>query len=140
MPATSAPRTPAVSSSSRSAATDASHMPSTSRSTQRGCGELCGRRLLVVASALPVSSNRTALVTVRPESRPMVSVLIALPRVVAGVPASMRQRGGLVKDLPAAVGVALAVRQVADVDPDHGLAEAAGHLRDHVGVVVEGRG
>jgi hypothetical protein len=39
---------------------------------------------------------------------------------------------------PAPAGVALLRRERVEVDPDHGLAKAPGHLGDDVGVVVEG--
>jgi hypothetical protein len=41
---------------------------------------------------------------------------------------------------PAPAGIALLRRERIEVDPDHGLAKAPGHLGDDVGVVVEGRG
>ena len=41
--------------------------------------------------------------------------------------------------LPAALGEAVRLRDVVDVDADHRLAETAGDLGDHVGVVVERR-
>src|SRR2546429_685542 len=41
---------------------------------------------------------------------------------------------------PAALGQPVGLRDVVDVDADHGLAEPTGDLGDHVGVVVEGGG
>jgi glycosyltransferase involved in cell wall biosynthesis len=52
----------------------------------------------------------------------------------AASPASLTARPAS----PAPAGVALLRRERVEVDPDHGLTKATGHLGDDVGVVVEG--
>ena len=42
--------------------------------------------------------------------------------------------------LPAALRQAMRLRHLLDVDADHRLAEATGHLGQHIGVVIEGGG
>src|SRR5690606_19034885 len=54
------------------------------------------------------------------------------PPDIGGVPRSPR--------LPAAFGEPMRLGNILHVDPDHRLAETAGNLGQHIGVIVEGGG